>query len=139
MLLDTFLSGCLIFGLAAGYAVPPSKSASSGLATCTNGPTSRGCWDQKYSIGTDSEESWPTTNKIVKYALEITNITISPDGVPRQSLVINGQYPGPVLYASELPLPRPGILILTQESDWGDILQIDVTNKMQDNGYILTA
>jgi len=113
MLLDTLFSSCLVFGLAAGYAVPSSKSASSGPTTCTNGPTSRGCWDEKYSIATDSEESWPTTNKIVKYALEITNITISPDGVPRQSLVINGQYPGPVLYASESPLSRPGILLLT--------------------------
>lgn len=31
--------------------------------SCTNGPTSRGCWGGGFDINTDSETSWPTTGK----------------------------------------------------------------------------
>ncbi|EKD18347.1 uncharacterized protein L3040_006778 [Drepanopeziza brunnea f. sp. 'multigermtubi'] len=84
---------------------------------CKNSPTSRACWIQDYTVATDSEMHWPKTDKTVRYKLEITNKTLSPDGRPRQMLVVNGQYPGPVITA-----------------DWGDMLQIEVTNHMQDNG-----
>lgn len=59
-----------------------------------------------------------TTGKTVSYNLEITNTTCNPDGAnEQQCLLINGQYPGPVVRAS-----------------WGDTLSITVTNSMQDNG-----
>ncbi|KAE8454121.1 hypothetical protein EG329_005045 [Mollisiaceae sp. DMI_Dod_QoI] len=41
-----------------------------------------------------------------------------PDGAARDMLVINGQYPGPVLRAN-----------------WGDFIEVDVTNSMENNGY----
>lgn len=67
---------------------------------CQHGPASRSCWGA-YSVETDSEEQWPDTGKTVHYKLNICNQTLSPDGTPRSMLVINGQYPGPVLTAGK--------------------------------------
>lgn len=46
------------------------------------------------------EQKWPDTGKVVKYDFEITNVTLSPDGIPKRMLVVNGQYPGPTITAS---------------------------------------
>ncbi|CZT13380.1 hypothetical protein WAI453_013597 [Rhynchosporium graminicola] len=93
------------------------KDGGWGQTNCENGPQSRSCWMGDFTVETDSEERWPVTGKTVHYDLNISNMTLSPDGVPRQGLYINGQYPGPLLTAN-----------------WGDMLEIDVTNSMQDNG-----
>lgn len=113
MAVKAFLSSCLVFGLGLASAIPArpttptyvrrsplnvTKGSSSG---CTHGPTSRGCWNGDFSIDTDAESKWPNTGKTVHYALEITNQTLYPDGVAKDMLVINGQYPGPVLTAGE--------------------------------------
>lgn len=68
---------------------------------CKNGPNSRRCWKGDLTIETDSEERWPNTGKTVHYALNITNQTLAPDGTPRSMLVINGQYPGPMIIAGK--------------------------------------
>lgn len=87
-------------------------------AVCTNGPNTRSCWGGGYSIATDFDLKHPTTGKTVSYNLEITNTTCNPDGHGSQScLLINGQFPGPVITAN-----------------WGDTLSITVKNSMQDNG-----
>ncbi|EME38505.1 carbohydrate-binding module family 20 protein [Dothistroma septosporum NZE10] len=86
-------------------------------ATCTNGPTSRGCWSGGLSIETDFDEDWPTTGRTVSYDLTITNTTLAPDGYQRQGFAINGQYPGPTIYAN-----------------WGDMISVTVHNEMQNNG-----
>jgi FtsP/CotA-like multicopper oxidase with cupredoxin domain len=44
---------------------------------------------------------------------------MAPDGVEREMLVVNGQYPGPAIVAN-----------------WGDLVVIHVQNNMQNNGYI---
>jgi FtsP/CotA-like multicopper oxidase with cupredoxin domain len=115
MLLKSLLSSCLILGLGAA-SVLPRVTSSKATPGCVNGPSCRACWGD-FNVATDSEEVWPKTGKTVYYSLNITNQTMSPDGTPRDMLVINGQYPGPTLVA-----------------DWGDTLEIDVTNSMQDNG-----
>ncbi len=79
------------------------KNGGWGQKNCKNGPNSRSCWGE-YTVETDSEAYWPRTGKTVQYKLDITNITLSPDGTPRQMLVINGQYPGPVITASKFSL-----------------------------------
>ncbi|RDW88368.1 hypothetical protein BP6252_00400 [Coleophoma cylindrospora] len=84
---------------------------------CTNGPNSRQCWTDSFSIATDSETSWPVTGKTVSYHLEITNTTLAPDGTPKRMMAINGQYPGPTI-----------------EANWGDTVSVTVQNSMQDNG-----
>ncbi|KAH8727984.1 multicopper oxidase-domain-containing protein [Phaeosphaeriaceae sp. PMI808] len=86
-------------------------------ASCIHGPSTRKCWKGDFSIETDWDERWPETGKTVKYHLEITNETMSPDGFARPVMVVNGQIPGPTLVA-----------------DWGDTLEITVTNHLTANG-----
>ncbi|KAH9810773.1 multicopper oxidase [Teratosphaeria destructans] len=59
----------------------------------------------------------PQTCQTVEYFWEITNTMISPDGVSREALLINGQMPGPVV-----------------EANWGDWIIVHVKNSMQTNG-----
>ncbi|KAG9583879.1 laccase precursor, partial [Aureobasidium melanogenum] len=87
-------------------------------SACSNGPYTRACWKDGFSIATDFDQKFPTTGKTVSYNLEITNTTCNPDGAhEQQCLLFNGQLPGPVIRAS-----------------WGDTLSITVTNSMQNNG-----
>ncbi|KAG9688980.1 laccase precursor, partial [Aureobasidium melanogenum] len=87
-------------------------------SSCSNGPYTRACWKDGFSIATDFDQKFPTTGKTVSYNLEITNTTCNPDGAhEQQCLLFNGQLPGPVIRAS-----------------WGDTLSITVTNSMQNNG-----
>ena len=51
--------------------------------TCTNGPFTRQCWGNGFSIATDYDTKWPVTGKTVSYHLEITNTTLAPDGFSR--------------------------------------------------------
>lgn len=102
-----------------------SSSATSSTSTstlvadssCSNTASTRQCWGDGYSIATDFDTKWPTTGNTVSYTLTITNTTLSPDGFSRLVLAVNGQYPGPPIYAN-----------------WGDTLVVTVINKLQDNG-----
>ena len=85
--------------------------------SCTNGPTSRECWDNNFSIDTDFDSNWPTTGRTVRYDWTITNTTMAPDGFERQVFAINGQYPGPAI-----------------EANWGDMIEITVKNELTNNG-----
>ncbi|EME45697.1 hypothetical protein DOTSEDRAFT_129162 [Dothistroma septosporum NZE10] len=85
---------------------------------CTNGPTTRACWSNGYSIATDFDQKSPRTGNTVTYNLEITNGTCNPDGkASRVCFLINGQFPGPLIRAS-----------------WGDTVQVNVKNSLQMNG-----
>lgn len=87
-------------------------------SACTNSATSRDCWSDGYSIATDFDQKHPTTGVTRTYSLELTNTTCNPDGYGEvQCFLINGEYPGPLITA-----------------DWGDMLEITVTNSLQDNG-----
>jgi FtsP/CotA-like multicopper oxidase with cupredoxin domain len=70
-----------------------------------------------YDINTNSYQHTPKTCNVVTYEFEITNTTISPDGIERLGLLINGQMPGPTIRAS-----------------WGDTVVVTVKNSMQNNG-----
>lgn len=70
-----------------------------------------------YDINTNYYENYPITCNVVTYDFEITNATISPDGIERIGLVVNGQFPGPAIKAS-----------------WGDTVVVTVKNSMQNNG-----
>jgi len=94
-----------------------STTSAKATSTCTNGPTSRNCWSAGYDINTDFDTGWPSTGKTVSYNFDITNTTMSPDGYSREVLAINGQYPGPTIYAN-----------------WGDMISVTVNNKLTNNG-----
>jgi FtsP/CotA-like multicopper oxidase with cupredoxin domain len=87
-------------------------------SACTNGPLSRSCWSNGFSIATDFDTKWPDTGKTVHYDFTITNTTCNPDGNgARVCMLINNQFPGPVIVAN-----------------WGDTISVKVTNLLQANG-----
>lgn len=112
MLINSLLWGGLIGSVAAGILPKQAELNRRSTATlwqgggpdCVNNVQSRQCWSSGFDINTDTEETWPNTGKIVHYDLSITNQTLAPDGTPRRMLLINGQFPGPVLTAGKLLL-----------------------------------
>ncbi|KAF2460889.1 multicopper oxidase-domain-containing protein [Lineolata rhizophorae] len=86
-------------------------------SNCPNTARSRHCWRSGYSIETDFDAKSPPEGGTVTYNLEITNMTLAPDGKERRGLFINGQYPGPTIFAN-----------------WGDDVIVNVKNSMPDNG-----
>jgi hypothetical protein len=77
----------------------------------------RSCWSPGHNISTDFDLDWPNTNRIRKYNLVISNTTCAPDGIRRTCLLVNGQYPGPTIFA-----------------DWGDTIEVTVKNSLAGNG-----
>ena len=71
--------------------------------------------------GYDIHDNWyavtPKTCKTVEYTWTITSETISPDGVPVNALIVNGQMPGPMI-----------------EANWGDEIVVHLTNGLPNNG-----
>lgn len=45
-------------------------------------------------------------------------MTLAPDGVERHMMVYNNQFPGPLI-----------------EANWGDWIEVHVTNNLKNNGY----
>jgi hypothetical protein len=97
-----------------GTATSTLPTASS---TCTHGPTSRGCWSSGLSVNTDFDQKWPVTGRTFFYDFEITNTTMAPDGFSRPVFAVNGQYPGPTIFAN-----------------WGDTISVTVRNSLEHNG-----
>ncbi|KAF2664586.1 putative multicopper oxidase, type 1 [Microthyrium microscopicum] len=95
----------------------PSSTATHTNLNCSNGPTSRSCWSDDFDISTDFDEKWPKTGKVRAYNWEVTNTPCSPDGNSRVCSLINGQYPGPTVFA-----------------DWGDTIQVTLKNSLPTNG-----
>lgn len=57
-----------------------------------------------------------------KYWFSVENSTVSPDGVERIGLTVNGSVPGPTIIA-----------------DWGDNVIVHVTNNLQNNGLVTAS
>ncbi|KAJ9149438.1 Laccase-2-like protein 4 [Pleurostoma richardsiae] len=82
-------------------------------ATCSgNTATTRTEWCD-YDVSTDYYTTCPDTGVTREYWLELTDVTVSPDGVERSAMAINGSIPGPTLFA-----------------DWGDTVIVHVTNSL---------
>jgi FtsP/CotA-like multicopper oxidase with cupredoxin domain len=95
-----------------------TSSPSSQDVNCQNGPLTRGCWVDGFSIGTDFDLKWPITNGHRHYDLEITNTTCNFDGHgDKVCMLINNQYPGPTITAN-----------------WGDMIYVNVKNSLPNNG-----
>lgn len=94
-----------------------TSTSSATPATCTNASNSRRCWSEGFDIDTDFDQTWPVTGRTVSYELTITNTTLAPDGYERLVYAVNGQYPGPTIYAN-----------------WGDTISVTVKNELENNG-----
>ncbi|KAF2097731.1 hypothetical protein NA57DRAFT_40734, partial [Rhizodiscina lignyota] len=66
-----------------------------------------------YDVSTDSYQFTPKTCKVVEYTFTVTDETVSPDGISRPAMLVNGQLPGPAIEAS-----------------WGDTVVVHVINKL---------
>ncbi|KAL5346569.1 hypothetical protein ACLOAV_008276 [Pseudogymnoascus australis] len=64
-------------------------------------------------VGSIDPRNVPNTGKIRQYKFVIERGTIAPDGVKKNGLLINGQFPGPTI-----------------EANWGDMFEITVTNNI---------
>jgi FtsP/CotA-like multicopper oxidase with cupredoxin domain len=100
----TILSGLGALFASAVLAAPFSGSSDmSPRQTCEfDSANSPSCWGD-YSLSTNWYDEGPDTGVTREYWFEIQSATVSPDGVERIGLVINGTVPGPTIYA-----------------DWGD-------------------
>ncbi|KAI9663663.1 MAG: hypothetical protein M1821_007153 [Bathelium mastoideum] len=72
------------------------------------------------NIQTNPYTSPPNTGVTKYYDFTISNVTLKPDGVPRDMLVVNGQFPGPTI-----------------EANWGDEIQVTVHNNLPTEGTAL--
>ena len=77
-------------------------------------------WGGKTCQNTDPYKDPPYTGMTRYYDFHISKQVISPDGVNKSGIVINGAFPGPTL-----------------ESNWGDWVEVKVTNDMADEGTAL--
>lgn len=57
-------------------------------------------WGKKTSDNTNYYTDYPNTGVVRSYDWTITKQTIAPDGVNVTGLLVNGQYPGPLLEAN---------------------------------------
>ncbi|KAI1653266.1 putative multicopper oxidase [Daldinia decipiens] len=99
-------------GIVAASPFSPSTNLYPRAACSGNTATTRNEWCD-YSIDTDYTTEVPDTGVTKEYWLDITDVTVSPDGVSRPAMAINGSIPGPTLYA-----------------DWGDTVVVHVTNSL---------
>lgn len=98
------------------YKTKDSTSHRLTTRACDNSATDRSCWGD-YDTSTNYYDEVPDTGETKTFWLEISNTTLSPDGVERIVLAANGTIPGPTI-----------------EANWGDTVTVHVTNSMQNNG-----
>ncbi|KAI0146303.1 laccase-like protein [Xylariaceae sp. FL1272] len=87
-------------------------------STC-NTATNRACWSDGYDINTDYEVDTPDgVTRTYDFTIEEFRDWEAPDGTVKEiAMLINGQFPGPTI-----------------TGDWGDTLQITITNNLSING-----
>ena len=78
-------------------------------------PYSAAPWGDRTTENSDAtiKDNVPETNVTRSYDFTISRSQISPDGVLRDVLLINGMYPGPII-----------------EANWGDWIEVKVTNNI---------
>ncbi|KAK4168059.1 multicopper oxidase-domain-containing protein [Cladorrhinum sp. PSN259] len=105
----------LLAGVASLTTAAPAHGSTK-RASCTNTPTARGCWGD-FSIDVDPTYTWPNTGVTRNYNFNIGYTTLAPDGVSKEMMTVNGQYPGPTI-----------------EANWGDNVHVTVCNNLDRNG-----
>lgn len=73
-------------------------------------------WGSRTALNTNPQDA-PNTGVVRYYNFTIARSTLSPDGVPRSLILVNGQFPGPTI-----------------EANWGDTISVTVQNNLVDEG-----
>ncbi|KAI1102878.1 putative multicopper oxidase [Jackrogersella minutella] len=88
------------------------------LNKCLAHGSSSSCpWKDMNASNTNAYKTRPDTGVTRTYDFTITKATAAPDGVEAELLLINSQFPGPLV-----------------ECDWGDWVKITVQNNISDEG-----
>jgi hypothetical protein len=119
-MLPSILTGIaihLLFPLV--LAIPTADKLSYRQDDSCNTPDNRACWSSGFDITTDYELSTPEgTTRNFDWTIDEYDNWTGPDGVVKEKvMLINDQFPGPLIYA-----------------DWGDTISITITNNLQANG-----
>ncbi|KAI1436999.1 multicopper oxidase-domain-containing protein [Xylaria sp. CBS 124048] len=88
----------------------PKWIVSGGLKSLTTPP-----WGEKTSGSDNPYTTAPFTEITRHYDFEISRGTIAPDGYEKSVILVNGQFPGPLI-----------------EANWGDEIEVTVHNHIQD-------
>ncbi|KAG9716914.1 laccase-like multicopper oxidase, partial [Aureobasidium melanogenum] len=89
-----------------------------GFGPWVDGPMPQGCpWGLRQQNDTNpyNEKNVPNTGMTRYYEWTVTNQTMAPDGVELPLLVVNGQFPGPLI-----------------EANWGDWIEVKITNNLNE-------
>lgn len=76
-------------------------------------------WGCRTVEKTNSYDDFPRTGVERNYEFTIARGTLKPDGVETPAILINGQYPGPLI-----------------EANWGDTINVKVTNGIKTQGNL---
>ncbi|KAF2488415.1 hypothetical protein BU16DRAFT_226331 [Lophium mytilinum] len=95
---------------------PTATGTASSVATGT-GTVSAGTSVTPSSTPASACGKMPDTGVTRSYDFHVSYQTIAPDGVKKNGLVVNGQYPGPLV-----------------EANWGDFIEVKVTNDLPNEG-----
>ncbi|KAI8725489.1 hypothetical protein NCS52_00120000 [Fusarium sp. LHS14.1] len=86
----------------------------------TDNPTPNGYPWSTLTSHTNYYEDHPNTGVIRRYDFSVSRGTIAPDGYELPVILVNGQFPGPTI-----------------EANWGDTIQVTVSNDIEDEGLAL--
>ncbi|KAM5348887.1 hypothetical protein ACJ41O_008710 [Fusarium nematophilum] len=86
----------------------------------TDNPTPNGYPWSTLTAHTNYYKDHPDTGVIRRYDFTVSRGTIAPDGYELDVILVNGQFPGPTI-----------------EANWGDTIQVTVTNEIEDEGLAL--
>ncbi|KAF2141091.1 multicopper oxidase [Aplosporella prunicola CBS 121167] len=89
-----------------------TTTESAGTTCSGNTAASRTAWCD-YDISTDYYSTVPNTGVTREYWFDLQETTVSPDGIERSALTVNGSIPGPTIFA-----------------DWGDTVVVHVSNSL---------
>ncbi|KAI1330870.1 multicopper oxidase [Xylariaceae sp. FL0255] len=89
------------------------------VAGSCNTAADRSCWSDGFDIDTNYYTEFPSgTTREYDFVVSEHQNWLGPDGVVKEEvMLINGQFPGPVIYA-----------------DWGDTIVVNLTNNLTING-----
>lgn len=68
-------------------------------------------WGNMTAGGTNVYENTTDTGVTRTYDFTIARATLAPEGIPKEMMLINGQFPGPLI-----------------EANWGDMIEVTLTN-----------
>lgn len=72
-------------------------------------------WEGRTATGNNPYKDCPSTEIVRPYEWNITRGIIAPDGYEKKVILVNGQYPGPLV-----------------EANWGDYIEVKVNNMIDD-------